>query len=187
MSTNTSSSPRSAVNGIRILLGVVGLIALVTGLIILWQPAAAFAIVTWILGIYAIVAGIVYLAVGIFSRTLAGWSRLGHIVLGLLFIVAGIVAFLNVTATSTALAIFFAVMIGITWIVEGIVALTALGGSRSRVWTVIFAVVSIIAGLYLLLSPLWGAIVLWLLLGVMLIIMGITDIIRALTFSSKRG
>ena len=44
------------------------------------------------------------------------------------------------------------------------------------------AVISIIAGIYLLVNALLGALVLWLLLGIMLIVLGVVQIVRAFTF-----
>ena len=85
--------------------------------------------------------------------------------LGILFIIAGIVAFLNLGAATAWLAVFLGILVGILWIVEGIVALSTLGDAASKGWTVFFAIISIIAGIVLLFSPIWGAAVLWWLLG----------------------
>ena len=40
------------------------------------------------------------------------------------------------------------------------------------------------AGIILLLSPLWGAIVLWWLLGISLVVLGIIQVVRAFTFKA---
>lgn len=183
--TSASSVEKSATNGIRTALGLAGVVTLITGILILVWPGQTAAVVTGILAIYAIVAGLVYAALGIFSKDKGGWSRIGNIVLGLLFIVAGIVAFSNLTATKLWLGLFVAIMIGITWIIEGVVALSTLGDSASKAWSIFFAIVSIIAGLYLLFSPLWGAVVLWWLLGIMLVAMGVLNTVRAFTFGKK--
>ncbi len=180
----STASPleKGTVNGIRTTLGLAGILTLLAGILILVWPGQTAAVVTWILAIYVVAAGLVYAGLGIFSKTKGGWARIGHIVLGLLFVVAGIVAFANLTATTLWLAIFVSVFIGVGWIVEGIVSLSTLGDSASKIWTIIFAIISIIAGGYLLLSPLWGAVVLWWLLGIMLIAMGVLNIVRAFTF-----
>lgn len=180
----STASPleKGTVNGIRTTLGLAGILTLLAGILILVWPRQTAAVVTWILAIYVVATGLVYAGLGIFSKTKGGWARIGHIVLGLLFVVAGIVAFANLTATTLWLAIFVSVFIGVGWIVEGIVSLSTLGDSASKVWTIIFAIISIIAGGYLLLSPLWGAVVLWWLLGIMLIAMGVLNIVRAFTF-----
>lgn len=50
---------------------------------------------------------------------------------------------------------------------------------------VVFVVAGIVAGIVLLLSPLWGAAVLWWLLGISLVVLGIINIVRA--FRLGRG
>ena len=173
---------KTATNGIRTALGVAGVLTLIAGILILVWPGQTAAVVTGILAIYTIAAGLVYVGLGIFSTGRGGWARIGYIVLGVVFIAAGIVAFGNLTTTKLLLGVFVAAMVGIAWIIEGIVSLSTLGDASSKVWTVIFALISIIAGVYLLFSPLWGAVVLWWLLGIMLIVMGIVNIVRGFTF-----
>lgn len=181
MSTE-SSVDRTATNGIRTALGLGGLLALIAGIIIVWQPAGAAKFVTLILAIYAIAAGLVYLGLAIFTKGKSAWGRVGYILLGLIFIAAGIIAFANPASTTAWLAFIVALMIGIAWIVEGIVSLSTLGDASSKGWTIFFAIVSIIAGIYLLFSPILGALALWLILGIALIVIGILNIVRAFTF-----
>jgi uncharacterized membrane protein HdeD (DUF308 family) len=179
------SAEKSAVNGIRTALGVGGLLALIVGVLILVWPGKTASVVTAIIAIYAIAAGLVYAGLGIFSKTKGGWARVGHIVLGLLFIIAGIVMFANLQAATGWFALFFAILVGIMWIVEGIVALSTLGDASSKGWSIFFAIISILAGITLLFSPLYSALVLWWLLGIALVVLGIINIIRAFTFGKN--
>ena len=178
----TSEAEKSAVNGIRTALGVGGVLAIIVGILILVWPAKTAAVVVAIIAIYAIAAGLVYGGLGIFSRTKGGWARVGHILLGLLFIIAGVVALFNLGTATAWFAALFGIFVGIAWIVEGIVSLSTLGDATSRIWTIIFAVLSIVAGIILLFSPLWGAVVLFWLLGISLIVLGVINIVRAFTF-----
>ncbi|HET8927175.1 MAG TPA: DUF308 domain-containing protein [Microbacterium sp.] len=180
--SSATAAEKGAVNGIRTAFGVGGLLALIAGVIIIWQPAGAAFFVTAVIAIYAIAAGLVYAGLGIFSKSMGGWARVGHIVLGILFIIAGIIAFMNLQTTTAWLAVIVAIMVGIAWIVEGIVSLTTLSSAASKGWTVFFAIVSIIAGLYLVFSPFWSAVALWLILGIALIVIGIVQIVRAFTW-----
>ncbi|MGQ3255962.1 MAG: DUF308 domain-containing protein, partial [Microbacterium aurantiacum] len=88
----------------------------------------------------------------------------------------------NLGQTTVWLALFLGILVGIMWIVEGIVALSTLGDAASKGWSIAFAILSIIAGLVLLFSPIWGAVVLWWLIGISLIVLGLVNIIRAFTF-----
>ncbi|MGN6206953.1 HdeD family acid-resistance protein [Humibacter sp.] len=179
-----SPAAKTAVNGIRTAFGVGGLVALIVGIIILVWPGHAAVALTAVIAAYAIVGGLVYAGLGIFSKSMGGWARVGHIILGILFIIAGIIAFTELAQTAVWLAVFIGILVGIMWIVEGVVALTALGTSTSRGWSLFFAILSIIAGIILLFSPLWGAIVLWWLLGISLVVLGIIQMIRAFTFKA---
>lgn len=183
--TTEASAAKSAVNGIRTALGIGGVLAVITGLFVVFQPASAAFVVTVVIAIYAIAAGLVYAGLGIFSKTKGGWSRVGHILLGLLFIAAGVVALLNLWQATAWLAVFVGILVGIMWIVEGIVSLSTLGDAASKGWTIFFAIISIVAGLYLLFSPLWGAAILWWILGIALVVLGVVNIVRAFTFGRK--
>lgn len=180
-------SARQSVNNVmRTALGVGGLLALIIGILVLIWPGRTAMVVTAIIAIYAIIGGLVYGSIGIFSKAIRPWPRIGHILLGIVFIVAGIIAFMNLGQTTAALAVLLGVLVGAMWIVEGIVALTTLRDSSSKVWTIIFAIISVIAGVVLLFSPLWGAVVLWWLLGISLIVLGIMNIVRAFALGRKR-
>lgn len=173
---------KSELNAIRTAFGVGGALALITGILILVWPGKTAMVVAAIIAIYAIVSGLVYAGLGIFSKTKGGWSRVGHILLGLLFIVAGIVAFTNLGATAVSLAVFLGILVGVMWLVEGVVALSTLSLATSKGWTIFYAIVSILAGITLMFSPLFGALVLWWMLGIAAIVLGVVQIGRAFTF-----
>lgn len=181
MSTEATTE-KSAVSTVRITLGLIGLLALIAGILVLVWPVKVAEVVVAIVAIYAIIAGAVYAAMGIFSKTRGGWSRVGHIVLGILFVIAGIVALANLGSATLWFAVFFGIFVGVAWIIEGIVALSTLRDSASKGWTIFFAILSIIAGIILIITPLLGSVLLWLLIGISLVVLGIIQIIRAFTF-----
>ncbi len=177
---------RSMANTIRIALGVGGLLMLVIGILVLAWPGKTAVVVAGFIAVYAAIAGLVNLAIGAFTRKIGAWPRVGYIVLGVLFLVAAVIMFGNLGAAAAGLATLLAIVTGIVWIIEGIVGLSLLGDSASKLWTIIYAVLSIIAGIVLLTSPLWGALVLWMLLGISLVILGVIQIVRGFTFGSRR-
>lgn len=184
MSTD-SPAAKSAINGIRTALGIGGVVAVVVGVLILVWPEKTAAVVAIIIALYLIAAGLVYAGLGIFSKTKGGWARVGHILLGLLFIIGGVLALFSPVIFAAWIGVFLAILVGILWIVEGIVSLSTLGDAPSKGWTVFFAIVSILAGIFVLFSPLWAITLLWLFLGISLIILGIVQVVRAFTFSGK--
>jgi uncharacterized membrane protein HdeD (DUF308 family) len=176
---------KSVINSVRGAIGVSGAVSLIIGVLILVWPVKTAVVVAGIIAVYAIIAGVVNLAIGIFSRKIGGWARFGFLALGVVFLIAAVVSFMNLGAAAAGLAILLGVLFGISWIVEGVVGLTLIGDSASKVWTIVYALISIVAGFLVLTSPLWGAALLWLWLGVSLVVMGIVQIVRAIRFGSK--
>jgi uncharacterized membrane protein HdeD (DUF308 family) len=172
----------SEINAIRIALGVGGAVAVIIGLVITFQPQAAAATIAILLAIYFIIAGLAYVGIGIFARGISGGARALQIILGLLFLIGAVIAFANLSATVTFFAAFIGFVIGILWIIDGVVTLVQLGDAPSKAWAIFFGIVSIVAGIALLFAPLLGAQVLFLLAGITLIVLGVVQIIRALTF-----
>lgn len=181
MSTSTPLE-KSDISGIRTAFGLGGVLLIILGILILVWPGKTAVVVTAIFAIYAIAAGLVYAGLGIFSKGKGGWSRIGHIVLGVLFVVAGVVAFANLGVTTVWFATFVGILVGIMWIMEGVVSLSTLGDTGSRGWTIFFAIISIVAGITLLFSPLWGAVILWWIFGISAVVLGVLQIVRAFTF-----
>ena len=85
MSSPETTLLQRASDGVRTAIGVGGLIAVVLGLLIIFFPLksgeVALQIVAAIIAAYALVVGVVYIGSSIFSRTLGGWARTGHILL----------------------------------------------------------------------------------------------------------
>ncbi|QTX04771.1 HdeD family acid-resistance protein [Agromyces archimandritae] len=173
---------KSTINSIRVGLGLSGAAALIFGILISFWPRESAQVIVILLGIYFIIAGIAYVGIGIFAKGIGGGARALDIILGILFVIAGVIVFMDPRASALVLGIFLGVFIGILWIVEGIVALVQSGDSGSKGWTIFFGILSLIAGIILLFSPLWGAVVLFLVAGISLIVLGIVQIVRAFTF-----
>ena len=172
---------------VRIFLGVAGAVTLIAGLVLLIWPAKSAVIVTGIFASYLIVGGLVYLGLAVFSGKGGGWVRAGHIALGLLYIATGVIAFANLSAATVTLAIIVAIFIGVSWIADGVVALSLMGSDASKVWTLLYALLGIIAGIAVLFSPLYAATVLWLILGISLVALGVVQLVRAFTMKGVQA
>ena len=178
-----------ATDGARVLFGVGGLIAIVLGLFVLFAPntsaSVALTLVAALIGVYALVTGIVYAGTAIFSRALGGWARVGHVLLGVLYIIAGVIIMSNLMAAGVVTALLFSIMIGILWLFEGVLAFASAGKSQSKVWSIIYGIISVLAGLVLLLSPMMGAVTLWWLLGISMVVLGVVQVARAFQVGAK--
>jgi uncharacterized membrane protein HdeD (DUF308 family) len=104
------------------------------------------------------------------------------ILMGLLIMIAGIVAIKNSAATGEALLIFTVIIIGVGWIIEGIVAMVEAGNTPSRTWAILFGGLGVVAGIVVLAVPGWTAAWLLLVSAIALIVLGLTGIARSFTF-----
>ncbi|MGB3730597.1 HdeD family acid-resistance protein [Microbacterium sp.] len=179
--SDVSSEEKGFFSAVRTTLAVSGVVTLIAGIVLLVWPIKSAFIVTAIFASYLIIGGLVYLALSIFSQEKTGWSRVGHALLGLLYIVAGVIAFSNLAATTVSLALIVGIFIGVSWIIDGVVSLSLLSASKSKGLTVVYAILSLIAGVLVLLSPLFLTAVLWTVLGISLVVLGILQIVRAIT------
>ncbi|WP_395243156.1 HdeD family acid-resistance protein [Agromyces sp. MMS24-K17] len=181
-SLDAADLSKSSINTIRATLGIAGVIALIFGILITFWPKDSVIVLTWLLGLYFLIAGIAYLGLGIFSRGISGGSRALDIILGLLFVIGGLIVLFNPSNSAVVIGVFLGVFIGILWIVEGVVTLVQSGDAPSRGWAIFFGILGLVAGIIVLFSPLWGAVVLFWFAGIALIVLGIVQIVRAFTF-----
>ncbi|MGN8025755.1 HdeD family acid-resistance protein [Microbacterium sp. 22242] len=173
----------SLVKSLRVFLAVSGVIALIAGLVMLIWPVKTAFVLTGIVAAYLIVAGVVYVGLGIFGAGKSGWARLGHILLGVLYLVAGIIAFANSQAATVAFALVTVIFIGVSWILDGVVSLSLMGHDGSRTWTLLYALLSIVAGIAVISLGLAAVAFFWLFLAISLIVLGVVQIVRAITIA----
>jgi uncharacterized membrane protein HdeD (DUF308 family) len=150
-----------------------GALTLILGLIVSVHPTGSLNVVAVLLGILMILSGIFHL-IRVFDPREPHRVWLG--IAGLLFIVIGVVLIRHLHLTRSIIGL----IIGITWIVQGLAALIGgiAGGAREgRAWWITFGVVSLIAGIVVAATPASSLNVLAVLLGIWFIIMGIFEII----------
>ena len=150
-----------------------GVLTLILGIIVSFHPTGSLNVLAVLLGILMIFSGIFHL-IRVFDPEESHRVWLG--IAGLLFIVIGVVLIRHLHLTLAIIGL----VIGITWIVQGLAALIGgiSGGAREgRAWWIIFGAVSLIAGIVVVSTPTSSLNVLAVLLGIWFIIMGIFEII----------
>lgn len=113
-----------------------------------------------------------------------GWK--GLMVAGVLAILAGCVAILVPAVASVATAIF----VGWVLIVAGAFLTAGAFGQRSTgrlVWRLLWALLTVIAGLYLVTAPLDGTFTLTVVLGIYFFAMGLTRVLVAIAGRGEPG
>lgn len=170
--------------------GIVGLLLLIFGLFILFWPGKTATFVTFLVGLSFILIGVSSIF-SIFSfltnksrNREETWWHWGQFVLGLVYLFVGIFSFIDLAAATTYLFILVGIFVGMTWIIEGFIGFTTLKYFSSKGWIIFSSVLSVIAGFMLFLTPFWGAVTLWFLLGISFLVLGIIKIISYFTWTT---
>ena len=155
---------------------VLGALTLILGIIVSFHPTGSLNVLAVLLGILMILSGIFHL-IRVFDPQETHRIWLG--IAGFMFVVVGVVLIRHLHLSRALIGL----IIGITWIVQGLAAL--IGGiagnvREGRAWWITFGLVSLIAGVVVAVTPESSVTVLAVLLGIWFIIMGIFEIIGAL-------
>jgi uncharacterized membrane protein HdeD (DUF308 family) len=173
---------KRAINGVRLTFGIAGGVAVIIGALLLIWPQHTIPVLAFLFGIYLVVTGGVRLVLGIFGRSLGTGHRVLNVLLGTLLIVGGVIALRDVQVASATLLLIVAIVVGVGWIVEGIMAVTESGASRRQGWSIAYGIVSILAGVAVLAVPGWSGFWLLMVAAIILIILGLLGLMRAFTF-----
>jgi len=149
----------------------VGFVTLVLGIILTAHPTKSLNVICVIIGLLLIVGGLFH-----FIRLLDHdeQHRTWLAIAGIIEIVLGVVFIRHLGLTRAIIGL----LVGLSWIVQGIVALLIgfVGQSRARVWQILFGVISLAAGIVVVAVPENSLNVLAVLLGIWFLVMGILEI-----------
>jgi uncharacterized membrane protein HdeD (DUF308 family) len=133
----------------------------------------------WVLfGIQLVVAGIFRFVAALASDDESGATRVLLALLGVLSLIVGLYALRHVLLTIAALAL----LLGIFWIVNGAVEVFAAlshRGMQGRGWTIFMGLLSVVAGVAVLVYPAISLVTLAVVLGFWLLVYGIMEIMVA--------
>ena len=156
-----------------------GIISLVAGVAVLAWPGRTLIVVAVLFGIQLVVTGIFRFVAAFASEDLTGGTRVLLAVLGVLSLIIGLYAVRHVLVTLLALAL----LLGIYWIVNGAVELFVALSAHAvpgRGWTVVMGVLSVLAGLLVLVYPAISLLTLVVVLSVWLLVLGLMEITLAI-------
>ena len=158
-------------------------LAVALGLVALIWPGITLVILAWTFGIYAAIDGITQIIDGIRRRTQPRWWL--SLLLGLLGLVAGAVALVWPGMTAIVLAILVGAWAVVTGVGEVFAAVRQLRSERRGGLLLLLAgVLSVVAGVLILVWPVPGAIVLALLIGWFSMLYGIVLAVLAMQLRS---
>lgn len=177
-----SMLPQRAKNWVRGFYAVIGIVAIVLGMALLIWPGITLKIAAILLGVYFVVSGLVRVTTAIVELGLPGGWRVLDILVGVLLAIGGMLMLKNAAASGQALALLVTLTVGIGWMLEGFMALVESWRLPSSGWAVLYAVISIIAGFVVLVSPVSSTVWLVIFGGCALVVMGVSAIVRAFRF-----
>lgn len=160
-----------------------GILTLALGLIVLiWTDETAL-VVSWLLGIYLIVAGVFQL-VQSFTGHRTGGVRALLAIGGLLSLVLGMFAFRSVAHS----VVLLAVIIGVAWLISGITTLVTAISEHDlpgRGWAIVSGILGIIGGFVILAWPAPTLYVLFTFFGIWLVVVGCFEIFASFRMRSE--
>jgi uncharacterized membrane protein HdeD (DUF308 family) len=155
-----------------------GIITLLAGIVVLAWPGETLLVIAVLFGVQLIVAGIFRFVSAFATEDASGGTRVLLALLGVLSFIIGLWAVRHVLLTLLALV----VLLGIFWVVNGSIELfMALShrGMPQRGWTAAMGVLSILAGIIVLIYPAPSLLTLSVVLGIWLLIYGGMEIAAA--------
>jgi uncharacterized membrane protein HdeD (DUF308 family) len=178
--------PDKAKSKIRVIYGVVGVAAVALGAALLFVPTKTLALAALLLGIYFVISGVIRIVSALVEPGLPiGW-RVLDIFIGILLALGGVVVVKNYGLSGQTMALLITFMVGFGWIMEGVMSLVESWRIPHSGWGVAYAIISIVAGFVVLMSPLSSTAFLIIFGGCAMVVMGITAIVRAFTFGRRR-
>jgi uncharacterized membrane protein HdeD (DUF308 family) len=160
-----------------------GIITLAVGVVVLIWPGRTLVVVAVLFGIQLIVMGIFRFVAAFAAGDVGGGTRVLYALLGVLSLIIGLYALRHVLITLLALAL----LLGIFWIVSGAVELFNALAHREvphRGWVIFMGILSIVAGIVVLVYPGISLLTLAIVLSIWLLIYGVMEIVIAFRIRS---
>ena len=158
-----------------------GVLTLGLGAVVLIWPGDSIVVASAVFGVYLLVAGIAQ-AIAAFAVDMSTATRVLYFISGALSVVLGYFAFRDFN--NGAAVWMMAIWIGVGFIFQGVTA-TALAidvpALPARGWYIFVGILTVIAGVVTLVWPISSIAVLAIIAGVWLVVIGITEIVGALS------
>ncbi|MFF9392290.1 HdeD family acid-resistance protein [Streptomyces griseoluteus] len=155
-----------------------GLATIALGVIALVWPDATLRVVGILFGVYLLATGVFQLAAA-FGTHVPRHLRVLHFVTGAASILLGLICFRGTLESLLLLALW----IGFSWLVRGTLETAAAASAPAmpgRGWHVAFGIISALAGIVMIVMPFASIAALTLVAGVMAVILGLTEVVRAI-------
>ena len=156
---------------------IMGTLLLIVAVIIFSYPVKNFYTLTWLIGLFILINGVIQLLFSRAARALAGSGSGLIVVIGIIDIIFGLLVIFNVGASST----FFIFMFAAWFIVSSIIGLMTISKqSRLKGLSIIVNVLGLLLGIILLFNPMMGMILVSTMIAITFAVLGVTYVIDGL-------
>jgi uncharacterized membrane protein HdeD (DUF308 family) len=158
---------------------VAGVLTIVLGAIVLSWPGPSILVASTLFGVYLLTSGLAQLFLAFALPGSAG-TRVMLFISGALSLILAILSFRHFGDTYAVLLL--SLWIGISFVIQGFTAVGVAIGERAlpgRGWYIFMGIVSVIAGVVVLVWPFDSIVALTLVTGVWLVIFGVIQIVRS--------
>lgn len=178
--TTTQSDPAAGVRSMgRALTITFGVLTLIAGLLVLFWPGATVLVIAVIFAIQLIIIGIYRLVLAFSAGEAATGARVLFAIIGVLSIVVGVLLLRDPAIAVVTLGL----LLGLMWTVSGLIEIFhGFTGERGsgRGWLIAGGVLSLIAGIIVLVYPAASLVTIAWIMGLLLVFYGIVMIIRGI-------
>ncbi|MBI5973571.1 DUF308 domain-containing protein [Staphylococcus caledonicus] len=156
---------------------IMGTLLLIVAVIIFSYPVKNFYTLTWLIGLFILINGIIQLMFRRTTKAFAGGGTGLIIVIGVIDIIFGLLIMFNVGASSE----FFVFMFAAWFIVSSLIGLFTISKQGTlRGLSIIVNILGLILGIILLFNPMMGMVLVSTMIAITFAILGITYIIDGL-------
>ncbi|MFK0150903.1 HdeD family acid-resistance protein [Streptomyces sp. NPDC090499] len=163
--------------GWQILL-TMGLATIALGVIALVWPGETLRVVGILFGVYLLATGVFQLAAA-FGTHVPRHLRVLHFITGAASLLLGLLCFRGTLETIFLLALW----IGFSWLLRGTLETAAAASAPdmpARGWHAAFGIIGAMAGIVMIVMPFASIATLTLVVGVMAVVLGLTEVVRAI-------
>lgn len=177
MATTTENQVASLFRQSRVVWAIRAVAALIIGVLVLVWPQSTVAILATLLGIYFVILGIVRVLQGFVDRDLNGGGKAANFIIGALVLAAGFVVIRNPFET----AVFIVLIIGISWIFEGVATLVDTARGNGDGLSIVIGILIALAGVAVILFADGVTVAYAIFFGITLIVVGVLNLVLLFT------
>jgi uncharacterized membrane protein HdeD (DUF308 family) len=161
----------------RVVWAIRAVSALVIGVLVLVWPQSTINVLAVLLGIYFVILGIVRIIQGFADKELNGGGKVANFILGAVVLAAGVIVIRNPFET----AVFIVILIGISWIFEGVATLIDTARGNGSALSIVIGILIALAGVLVILFADGVTIAYAIFFGITLLVVGVLDLVLLFT------